>query len=78
MAMGVLIGGLVLANGFYLEAYRLDAIAKAMLTLGTGWLMYGLIIRRLPLKLPRLFEQFDNLIGTMSLMLTLLFWMVLA
>ncbi len=78
IAMGVLLGGLVLANGFYLEAYSLKSMAKAILTLGAGWLLYWLVIRRVPLKLPRMMEQFDNLIGTMSLMLTLLFWMVLA
>ena len=53
-------------------------MAKAILTLGAGWLVYWLVIRRVPLKLPPMMEQFDNLIGTMSLMLTLLFWMVLA
>lgn len=77
-AMGMLLGGLVLANVFYLEAYSPTAMAKAILTLGAGWLVYWLIIRSLPLKLPPMMEQFDNLIGTMSLMLTLLFWMVLA
>ena len=77
-AMGILLGGLVLANGFYLEAYSLISMGKAILTLGAGWLLYWLVIRRVPLKLPRMMEQFDNLIGTMSLMLTLLFWMVLA
>ncbi len=78
IAMGILLGGLVLANGFYLKAYSLVSMAKAILTLGAGWSVYWLVIRRVPLKLPRMMEQFDNLIGTMSLMLTLLFWMVLA
>ncbi len=78
LAMGLLLGGLVLANGFYLEAYSFKSMAKAMLTLGSGWSVYWLVIRQVPLKLPSMMEQFDNLIGTMSLMLTLLFWMVLA
>ena len=78
IAMAILLGGLVLANGFYLEAYSLISMAKAIVTLGAGWLIYWLVIRRVPLKFPRVIEQFDNLIGTMSLMLTLLFWMVLA
>jgi len=78
VAMVLLLGGLVLANGVYYEAYTVKNIAKPLVTIALGWLAYFLIFQRLTLKLPRVPEQFDHLIGTMSLMLTLLFWMVLA
>ncbi len=76
-AMVILLGGLVLANGFYYEAYSLKNIVKPLLTIALGWLIYWGVIRRLSIKFPRLLEQFDHLIGVMSLMLTFLFWMVM-
>jgi multicomponent Na+:H+ antiporter subunit D len=77
-AVMLLIGGLILANLVYYEAYTVANIIKPLATIALGWLVYLLIIRRTVLKLPRLLEQFDHLIGMMSLMLILLFWMVLA
>jgi multicomponent Na+:H+ antiporter subunit D len=77
-AISLLIGGLILANLVYYEAYSLANITKPLITIALGWLAYFLIFRQSVLKLPRLLEQFDHLIGVMSLMLILLFWMVLA
>jgi multicomponent Na+:H+ antiporter subunit D len=77
-AMMLLIGGLILANVAYYEAYTVANIVKPLATIFLGWLAYFLIFRHTILKLPRLLEQFDHLIGMMSLMLILLFWMVLA
>ncbi|MBD1852772.1 cation:proton antiporter [Leptolyngbya sp. ST-U4] len=77
-AIVLLIGGLILANLVYYEAYSLANIVKPLITIALGWLAYFLIFRQTVLKLPRLLEQFDHLIGVMSLMLILLFWMVLA
>ncbi|MEO1179707.1 MAG: cation:proton antiporter [Cyanobacteria bacterium J06636_28] len=77
-ALVLLLGGLVLANGLYYEAYSLNNVVKPLATIAAGWLAYWLIFQKLSIKLPRLAEQFDHLIGAMSLMLTLLFWMVLA
>lgn len=77
-AIILLIGGLFLANVVYYEAYTVANIIKPLVTIFLGWLAYFLIFRRTVLKLPRLLEQFDHLIGMMSLMLLLLFWMVLA
>jgi multicomponent Na+:H+ antiporter subunit D len=37
-----------------------------------------LIFQKITLNLPRTMERFEHLIGVMSLILTLLFWMVLA
>ncbi|RCJ15898.1 cation:proton antiporter [Nostoc sp. ATCC 43529] len=73
-AVTLLIGGLVLANIVYYEAYTVENIIKPLATIGIGWLAYLLIFKRLVLKLPRVLEQFDHLIGVMSLILILLFW----
>ncbi|PHJ58851.1 monovalent cation/H+ antiporter subunit D [Nostoc linckia z18] len=73
-AVILLIGGLVVANIVYYEAYTYENIIKPLATIGIGWLAYWLIFKRLALKLPRVLEQFDHLIGVMSLILILLFW----
>lgn len=78
IALTLLIGGLFGANAFYLEAYQLKGLIKPFLTIGIGWLVYWLVVRRLSVDLSRAAEQFDHLIGTMSLVLILLFWLVLA
>jgi multicomponent Na+:H+ antiporter subunit D len=74
-AVILLIGGLILANVVYYEAYTVANIVKPLAIIGVGWVAYFLIFRRSVLKLPRLLEQFEHLIGVMSLMLILLFWM---
>ncbi len=76
--MVLLLGGLVAANGFYYQGYTVTNLVKSLITIGAGWLAYFLIFQKFTFKLPRLLEQFEHLIGVMSLMLTLLFWMVLA
>jgi multicomponent Na+:H+ antiporter subunit D len=77
-AVNLLIGGLIVANVVYYEAYTVANITKPLAIIGVGWLAYFLIFRRAVLKLPRVLEQFEHLIGVMSLMLLLLFGMVLA
>lgn len=77
-AIILLIGGLFLANVVYYEAYTLANTVKPLVTIALGWLAYFLIFRHTAFKLPRLFEQFDHLIGAMSLMLVLLLGIVLA
>ena len=77
-AIALLIGGLFLANVVYYEAYTVANIVKPLATIALGWLAYLLVFRRTTFKLPRLLEQFDHLVGMMSLMLVLLFWMVMA
>ncbi|MEM9806747.1 MAG: cation:proton antiporter [Cyanobacteria bacterium P01_D01_bin.56] len=74
-AVALLLIGLVLANGFYYDAYSLKNVVKPLATIGAGWLAYVLLFQKLSIKLPRAAEQFDHLIGVMSLMLTFLFWM---
>ncbi|NES81005.1 MAG: cation:proton antiporter, partial [Moorea sp. SIO2B7] len=72
--MVILLGGLIAANVFYYEAYTLKNIIKPLVTIAIGWLAYLLIFKKLVIKLPREIEKFDHLIGFMSLMLILLFW----
>jgi multicomponent Na+:H+ antiporter subunit D len=73
-AITLLIGGLLVANGFYGGAYTIAKIIKALAIIGIGCLVYSLFIQRLSIQLPRVLEQFDHLVGVMSLMLVLLFW----
>ncbi|WP_315790904.1 cation:proton antiporter [Fischerella sp. JS2] len=77
-AVVLLIGGLFVANVVYFEAYTVANIIKPLAIIGVGWVAYFLIFQRSVLKLPRVLEQFEHLIGMMSLMLILLFWMVFA
>ncbi|NEO93757.1 MAG: cation:proton antiporter, partial [Moorea sp. SIO3G5] len=76
LAMILLLGALIAANGVYYQAYTFANITKPLVTIALGWLAYFLIFKRSVLKLPRVLEEFDHLIGVMSLMLILLFWMV--
>ncbi|MEQ9487257.1 cation:proton antiporter [Coleofasciculus sp. F4-SAH-05] len=78
LAMTLLIGGLIVANGVYYEAYTFKNIVKPLVTIALGWLAYFLIFKRVVVKLPRVLEQFEHLIGMMSLMLLLLFGIVFA
>jgi multicomponent Na+:H+ antiporter subunit D len=73
----LLLGGLIAANGVYFDAYTLANIGKAIAIIGVGWLAYFWIFQRTAVKLPRMLEQFDHLVGFMSLISLLLFWMVL-
>jgi multicomponent Na+:H+ antiporter subunit D len=77
IAMGLLIGGLLAANVVYYKAYSVENMVKPLAIIALGWLGYWLIFRHLAIKLPRMFEQFEHLIGVMSLSLMLLFWMAL-
>ncbi len=75
-AMVILLGGLFAANVFYYQAYTLANIVKPLVTIAIGWLGYWLLFKKLFFKLPSGMEQFDHLIGSMSLMLIVVFWMV--
>ncbi|MEA5580181.1 cation:proton antiporter [Nodularia harveyana UHCC-0300] len=77
-AVTLLIGGLFVVNVVYFEAYTVENIIKALATIGMGWLAYFLIFRHSAIKLPRVMEQLEHLIGVMSLVLLLLLGMILA
>jgi multicomponent Na+:H+ antiporter subunit D len=76
-AVLLLLGGLIAANAFYVEAYTLENMLKAIATIAVGWLAYFLIFQRTAIKLPRMLENFEHLVGFMSLISLLLFWMAL-
>lgn len=77
-AMLLLLGGLFAANIVYYEAFTFENVVKPLITTVIGWAAYLLIFRRVVVKLPRMLEQFEHLIGVMILNLILLFWMALA
>ena len=74
----LLLAGLVVANVAYYDAYTIANTIKPLATIFLGWFVYWFVIQKISLKLPRMLEQIDHLMGVMSLMLILLFWMVLA
>lgn len=78
LSMVLLLGGLIVANSVYYQAYTIENIIKPLVTIGLGWSIYWFIIRRIAVKLPRGIEQFDHQVGGMSLMLIVLFWVVWA
>ena len=75
-ALVVLLSGLVFANALYYDAYSLSNVVKPLLTIAAGWLAYLLVFQKLSIKLSRVPEQFENLIGVMSLVLLFLFLVV--
>lgn len=77
VAMAILLGGLVVANGVYYEAYTWANVAKPLVTIALGWGVYQWVLPRLSLKLPQVLEQFEHLMGMMVVVLVALFWMVL-
>jgi len=76
-AVVLLLGGLVVANVVYYEAYTWDNVIKPLATIFLGWLIYLVVIRRLAIKLPRVLEDFEHLIGIMALAILGLLGMVL-
>ncbi len=84
-----LLSGLLLANSLYGDAYTTKNLLKALATIGGGWLIYGLMswciaqnftkqLQLANVRLPATFERLENLIGMMSLILSLLLGMTLA
>ena len=74
----ILLGGLFAANLVYYEAYSLENVVKPLVTIALGWLAYFLVFRHLSIKLPRMLEQFEHLMGMMGVGLVILFWAVIA
>ncbi|MEO1622954.1 MAG: cation:proton antiporter [Cyanobacteria bacterium J06632_3] len=74
-AVALLIGGLVAGSVLHAEDYTLVNLAKALGKGGLGFLLYQVCARKLAFSFSRAPEKLDHLIGCMSLLLTLLFWM---
>ena len=77
LAIALLFTGLVTANVVYYEAYTLANVVKPLVTIAIGWLAYAVIIRKLVVRLPKVLEKLEHLIGMMLISLTLVFWMYL-
>ncbi|MEM7590617.1 MAG: cation:proton antiporter [Cyanobacteria bacterium P01_A01_bin.83] len=75
-AIVILLTGLIAASGFHPEVYALKNLVKPLLTLIIGWVAYLLFFKESAIVLPRITEQFNHLIGGMSLILIVVFWMV--
>ncbi|MGB3297622.1 MAG: hypothetical protein WBA76_05075, partial [Phormidesmis sp.] len=80
LAVALLLSGLIAASALQFEAYTTTNLIKVLGKAGAGWLLYFIFIRRLfstdnPQQ-PWAFERLEHLIGGMSLVLILLFWMV--
>jgi multicomponent Na+:H+ antiporter subunit D len=69
----LLTSGLIGVNFVYWEVYSLESIIKSLLVIGVGWLSYRLLVRHFDKGLSQVFEQFNHLIGVMSLMLVLIY-----
>ncbi|MGC1394365.1 MAG: cation:proton antiporter [Coleofasciculaceae cyanobacterium] len=78
LSVTLLLGALIATSVFYWEAYTPFNVLKAIAIIGVGVLAYLVIFRRTTFKLPRVLEQFEHLIGFMTLVSILLFWMALA
>ena len=75
MALALLLGALLIVNLGYLDVYTGSTVAKTLLLIGTGFLIHQLLIQRVAWALPQTMEKFEHLIGGMSLILVVLFWM---
>ncbi|MEL6902301.1 MAG: cation:proton antiporter [Cyanobacteria bacterium J06606_4] len=76
-AIVVLIGGLMAASALHAEDYTPDNLVKALTTIAGGWIGYHIIFKRIRWSLPDGPERLEHLIGSMSLVLILLFWRVM-
>ncbi|MGL5194822.1 MAG: cation:proton antiporter [Chroococcales cyanobacterium] len=74
LAIGLLLGGLIVANVVHYELYTVANILKGIGIVALGAVIYLAVIQKWVLNLPRMFEEFDHLIGVMTLIALLLFW----
>ncbi|BAG02199.1 cation:proton antiporter [Microcystis aeruginosa] len=74
----LLLTALFVANAVYFDAYNLGNISKALGIIAIGWGLYLGIFKKLSLQLSTAWEQFDNLVGMMAVILMLLFLSILA
>lgn len=75
-AMGVLLGGLAVANGVYDEAFTWESVWKSLVIIACGWGLYWGAVRRVGVRLPLGLERLEHLLGMMSVGLVVLFWLV--
>lgn len=73
-----LVIGLYASNSVYMDAYNLSKIVKAVATLSIGFFLYKIVVKNIDIAISRLLERIENLIGMMSVILAVLFWIVVA
>ncbi|BAQ59930.1 Na(+) H(+) antiporter subunit D [Geminocystis sp. NIES-3708] len=76
LAVTILIIGIITANIIYYSAYSLINILKALITFSIGCLCYAFIFKKLVIKIPRIWEEFDHLVGFMTLICILLYGII--
>jgi multicomponent Na+:H+ antiporter subunit D len=74
LAIGLLLGGLIIGNLVYYELYTVANIFKATGIVAVGAVIYLAVIKNWILNLPRMFEELEHSIGSMILIALLLFW----
>ncbi|MEL6556173.1 MAG: cation:proton antiporter [Cyanobacteria bacterium J06621_11] len=77
-AVYLLIAILITASALHIQDYTATNLAKALGKVGLGVLIYQIFANKLPFKVSQAPEKLENLIGGMSLMLIVLFWIVVA
>ncbi|MEL6161892.1 MAG: cation:proton antiporter [Cyanobacteria bacterium J06623_5] len=77
LAVTLLLGSLVAASALHAEDYTQANLLKALVTIAGGWIGYQVIFKRIRWSLPEGPEQLEHLIGSMSMVLILLFWRVM-
>ncbi|NJK38783.1 MAG: cation:proton antiporter [Oscillatoriales cyanobacterium RM2_1_1] len=85
LAVILLLTAILAASGLYYHAdlydkvFTIENVIKALVIIGMGWLaqmIFSRTVQPSELQLPRIFEKFEHLVGVMSLILILLFWIV--
>ena len=80
MAAVVLLVGLAAGGAVYVEQYTTANLIKSLVTIAGGWLAYYLFVRKQlatdsgQIALFQASERIEHLIGSMSIVLLLLFW----
>ncbi|NCO76025.1 MAG: cation:proton antiporter [Cyanobacteria bacterium] len=77
LAVTLLIFMLLSTNIIYYEAYILINIIKALIIVLLGFLFYRFILRKIVINVPRILEEFDNIVGFLTLMCILLYGVLL-
>jgi len=77
IAVGILLGGLLIANVAYLDAYNIENMLKALAIVFGGWLTYYFVFHRFSLDISQVLEEFEHLMGMMILVSIVLFWVAI-
>ena len=68
---------LVIIGGFFLSVYTFENVIKALITIVLGFFVYYFIFKEVNLKVSRFPENFDNLVGFMTIIAVLIYTFIL-